>query len=85
MTEGNPVTLLLRFTGPLLVGNLFQQVYNLVDAVIVGKYVGADALAAIGATASVSFLFFALSNGIGNGGVLPVETGITLFAYSGKN
>ena len=68
MTEGNTVSLILRFSVPMLIGNLFQQVYNLVDSVIVGRYVGADALAAIGATTSVTFLFFALCNGIGTGG-----------------
>ncbi len=68
MTEGNPVRLLLVFAVPMLIGNVFQQMYNLVDSVIVGKFVGADALAAVGATNSVSFLFFALCNGIGSGG-----------------
>ena len=68
MTEGNTVSLILLFSVPMLIGNLFQQVYNLVDSVIVGQYVGADALAAIGATTSVTFLFFALCNGIGTGG-----------------
>ena len=68
MTEGSPVSLILLFSVPMLIGNLFQQVYNLVDSVIVGKYVNADALAAIGATGSVTFLFFAICNGIGSGG-----------------
>lgn len=68
MTEGNPVYLLIIFAIPMLIGNVFQQLYNLVDSVIVGKYVGANALAAVGATNSVSFLFFALCNGIGSGG-----------------
>ena len=68
MTEGNPVSLLLVFSVPMLIGNLFQQLYNLVDSVIVGQFVGKDALAAIGATGSVTFLFFALCNGIGSGG-----------------
>ncbi len=68
MTEGNPVSLIIMFSIPMLIGNLFQQLYNLVDSVIVGQLVGADALAAIGATNSVTFLFFALCNGIGNGG-----------------
>ena len=68
MTEGNPVWLLLIFAVPMLIGNVFQQMYNLVDSVIVGRYVGANALAAVGATNSVSFLFFALCNGIGSGG-----------------
>ena len=68
MTEGSPVRLLIIFAIPMLIGNVFQQMYNLVDSVIVGKFVGAGALAAVGATNSVSFLFFALCNGIGSGG-----------------
>ena len=68
MTEGNTVKLLLLFSVPMLIGNIFQQLYNLVDSIIVGQFVGADALAAIGATSSLSFLFFALCNGIGGGG-----------------
>ncbi len=68
MTTGNPVRLLLIFSIPMLIGNVFQQLYNLVDSMIVGKYVGENALAAVGATNSVGFLFFALCNGIGSGG-----------------
>ncbi|MBR4083485.1 MAG: MATE family efflux transporter [Lachnospiraceae bacterium] len=68
MTIGNPVYLLLVFAIPMLVGNLFQQMYNLADSIIVGKGVGANALAAVGATNSITFLFFALCNGIGSGG-----------------
>ena len=68
MTAGNPTRLLLGFAIPMLIGNLFQQVYNLADSIIVGKGVGANALAAVGATNSISFLFFALCNGIGSGG-----------------
>lgn len=68
MTEGKPIGLLVRFAIPMLIGNVFQQVYNLVDSIIVGKFIGPDALAAVGATGSISFLFFALCNGIGNGG-----------------
>ena len=68
MTEGNPVRLLLVFSVPMLIGNIFQQMYNLADSVIVGQVIGADALAAIGATGSITFFFFALCNGIGQGG-----------------
>ena len=68
MTEGNPVRLLLAFSVPMLIGNIFQQLYNLVDSVIVGQFIGAQALAAIGATGSITFFFFALCNGIGAGG-----------------
>lgn len=68
MTVGSPIWLLISFAIPMLIGNIFQQLYNFVDSMIVGKVVGADALAAIGATGSVTFLFFALCNGIGSGG-----------------
>jgi len=68
MTEGNPTRLLIIFAIPMMIGNIFQQLYNVVDSVIVGRLVGADALAAIGATGSVTFLFFALCNGVGSGG-----------------
>lgn len=67
MTQGNPAALLALFALPMLVGNIFQQAYNLVDSVIVGKFVGADALAAVGSTGSVTFLFFSICNGIGSG------------------
>ncbi|MDD6037615.1 MAG: MATE family efflux transporter [bacterium] len=68
MTEGNTTKLLLVFALPMLIGNVFQQLYNLVDSIVVGQLVGADALAAIGATGSISFLFIALCNGIASGG-----------------
>ncbi len=67
MTVGKPVGLLLSFMLPMVVGNVFQQFYNLVDSMIVGKYVGADALAAVGATGSLNFLFFSLCGGLSNG------------------
>lgn len=74
MTEGSTVKLLILFSIPMLIGNLFQQVYNLVDSVIVGRLVGANALAAIGATSSVTFFFFALCNGIsGGGGIITAQ------------
>lgn len=68
MTEGNPVRLILIFSVPMLVGNIFQQLYNLADSVIVGQLIGADALAAIGSTGSITFFFFAICNGFGAGG-----------------
>lgn len=68
MTTGNPLKLIIKFAIPMLVGNIFQQLYNLADSIIVGRIIGKDALAAVGATGSVTFLFFALCNGIGNGG-----------------
>ena len=68
MTQGNTVKLLLTFSVPMLIGNIFQQLYNLADSVIVGQLIGADALAAIGATGSITFFFFALCNGVGSAG-----------------
>ena len=68
MTDGVIWKQLINFAFPLLIGNIFQQLYNLVDSVIVGQFVGAQALAAIGATGSITFFFFALCNGIGAGG-----------------
>lgn len=67
MTVGNPTKLLLTFMLPMLLGNIFQQMYNMVDSIIVGQVVGADALAAIGATGSLNFLFFSLCGGMANG------------------
>ena len=68
MTTGSPAKHILIFALPMLIGNLFQQVYNLADSIIVGNFVGPDAFGAIGATSSITFLFFALCNGVGNGG-----------------
>ena len=67
MTTGRPLSLLLKFSMPLLIGNLFQQAYSLADSVIVGRLIGANALAAVGSTASVTFLFFSVCNGISGG------------------
>lgn len=73
MTTGNPVKLILTFSVPLLIGNIFQQFYNLADSIIVGKFINADALAAIGVTASLTFLFFAICNGFASGGGILVS------------
>lgn len=67
MTKGSPVKLLIRFSIPMLVGNLFQQFYNMIDAMVVGRYVGANALGAVGATGSINFLFFSLTFGLSAG------------------
>ena len=72
MTEGSAAGLLLRFMLPLLAGNIFQQVYSAADMVIVGRFIGADALAAVGATNSLNFLFFSLCNGLAGGLGIPV-------------
>ncbi len=58
MTSGNPVKIILSFTLPIFIGNVFQQFYNMADAVIVGKFVGTKALAAVGSTGTLMFLIF---------------------------
>ena len=56
MTKGSPIRLILGFAIPLFFGMLFQQFYNLVDMIIVGRFLGASALAAVGATGSINFM-----------------------------
>lgn len=67
MTKGNEVKLLLQFAVPMLIGNIFQQFYNMVDSIIVGRFVGANALGAVGSVGSLNFLFFSLCMGLGAG------------------
>lgn len=67
MTTGSEMKHIVKFTLPLLAGNLFQQLYNIVDSVIVGKHLGANALAAVGATGSMTFLFYSLCIGLSIG------------------
>ena len=56
MTVGKPMKMLLSFTIPVFVGNVFQQLYSMADAVIVGKFVGTRGLAAVGSTGTITFL-----------------------------
>jgi len=58
MTVGNPMKIILSFTFPIFLGNVFQQFYNMADAVIVGKFVGNKALAAVGSTGTIMFLIY---------------------------
>lgn len=67
MTKGSPLRLIVLFTLPVLIGNLFQNFYNLVDSVIVGRFLGVNALAAVGATGTIAFLIFGWINGITGG------------------
>ena len=67
LTEGKPLTIILRFMVPLFVGNVFQQFYNMVDTIIVGKFVGASALAAVGSTGTIMFLVLGVANGMATG------------------
>ena len=58
MTVGNPMKIIFGFTLPIFIGNVFQQFYNMADAVIVGKFVGNKALAAVGSTGTIMFLIY---------------------------
>lgn len=74
MTRGSVFRHVLMFTFPLLIGNLFQQFYNLVDSLVVGNFVGANALAAVGTCGSLNYLIFALSSGLSVGlGVMAAQ------------
>ena len=79
MTKGTPWKLLLQFAVPLFIGNIFQQLYNMVDSIIVGNFVGPNALGAIGTTNSLNFLFFSLVAG------LSVGIGIIVAQFFGSN
>lgn len=73
MTKGSPMKLILGFSIPLLFGFLFQQFYNLVDTIIVGRFLGVDDLAAVGATGSVNFLIIGFCMGVCSGFSIPVS------------
>jgi len=73
MTKGSPMKLILGFAIPLLLGYLFQQFYNVVDTVIVGRFLGVDNLAAVGATGSVNFLIIGFCMGVCNGFSIPIS------------
>ena len=72
MVKGNPLKLMVQFALPLLLGNLLQQTYNIIDAAIVGQILGAKALASVGATSSVQFLVLGFCIGICAGFGVPV-------------
>ncbi|MBU0489300.1 MAG: MATE family efflux transporter [Bacteroidetes bacterium] len=67
LTEGKVGKQIVAFAMPMLLGNLFQQLYNVIDSVIVGQYIGNEALAAVGASFPIIFLMISLSNGIASG------------------
>ena len=67
MTKGSPSKLITKFIIPIIIGNIFQQLYSMVDTIIVGRFIGVDALAAVGATGSVSFLILGFTQGLTTG------------------
>ena len=81
MTAGPALPLIFNFTMPLLLGNLLQQTYSLVDAAIVGKFLGINALAAVGASSSVIFLILGFCNGCSCGFGIPVAQKVGARVY----
>ena len=72
MTRGNPAKLIVLFALPLMVGNVFQQLYTMTDAIIVGQFAGVQALGAVGSTDWLSWLVFGLISGVMQGFSIPV-------------
>lgn len=83
MTIGSPMKLILGFSVPLLLGFLFQQFYNIVDTVIVGRFLGVDNLAAVGTTGSINFLVIGFCMGVCNGFSIPVSHKFGTGDYAG--
>lgn len=73
MTKGSPFRLIMGFALPLLFGFLFQQFYNLMDTVIVGRFLGVDDLAGVGATGSINFLIIGFCMGLCSGFSIPIS------------
>lgn len=73
MTVGSPGKTLFLFAVPMVLGNIFQQFYNIVDSMVVGNFIGEKALAAVGASASITFLFIALATGLSIGAAVVIS------------
>ena len=73
MTQGSPLRLILAFAVPLMLGSLFQQFYNLADTIIVGRFVGVEALAAVGSVGGLNYLVLGFVNGIACGFSIPIS------------
>ena len=73
LTTGKAGSLILKFALPMLLGNVFQQMYNIVDSIIVGKFIGKEALAAVGASFPIIFAFLSLIIGIASGSTIVIS------------
>ena len=73
MTVGSPAKMVINFTLPIFLGNVFQQLYNMADTIIVGKFVGAKALAAVGSTGTIMFLIIGFLTGLTAGFTVPTS------------
>lgn len=83
MTVGSPMKLILGFSIPLLLGFLFQQFYSVVDTVVVGRFLGMNALAGVGATGSINFMIVGFCMGVCSGFAIPVAHKFGAKDYSG--
>lgn len=72
LTKGNPLKLILFFSLPMIVGNLFQQFYNMADSIVVGQFLGVNALAAVGSTGSINFMILGFATGSCSGLCIPI-------------
>ena len=77
MTQGSPLKLILAFAVPLMLGSLFQQFYNLADTIIVGRFVGVDALAAVGSSYTLMTFLTSILLGLcmGSGAAVSMQYG----------
>ncbi|MDO8899524.1 MAG: MATE family efflux transporter, partial [Bacteroidales bacterium] len=73
LTTGSEARLILNFTIPMLIGNIFQQMYNIVDSIVIGKYLGNEALAAVGASFPLIFTLISLIIGLATGGTIIIS------------
>lgn len=73
MTEGNPLTIILMFAIPMILSNLFQQFYSLIDGIIVGQLLGTDAFAAVASASSITAVFVQLASGLALGGSIVIS------------
>ena len=83
MTKGSPSRLIVKFIIPIIIGNIFQQLYSMVDTIIVGQYLGVDALAAVGATGTINFLILGFVLGMTSGFTVPVAQRFGAGDYKG--
>ena len=74
-TTGSPLKLIITFAIPLMIGNIFQQLYTVVDTMVVGKVLGVDALAALGATDWLNWMILGMIQGVTQGFGIMMATG----------
>ena len=72
MTKGSPMKLIIGFALPVVLGLIFQQFYNMVDTIIVGRWLGVEALAGVGSTSAINFLILGFCLGLSTGFAVPI-------------